>query len=102
MNGPFDDEYWEAACTEVETLDKMKAWDVAEREVSMNGLSSIRAFKCKRYPYGLIQKFKAKLCAREDQQIEGADYFEIYAPVIMWTTIRLMLILKCLLDLKSK
>ena len=30
------------------------------------------------------------------------DYFETYAPVVMWTTVRLMLILECLLDLKSK
>ena len=102
MNGPFADEYWDAACVEVETLEKMKAWEVVEREVNMNVLSSTWAFKCKRYPDGLIKKFKARFCARGDQQIEGVDYFETYAPVVMWTTIRLMLILECLLDLKSK
>ena len=102
MNGLFADEYWEAACTEVETLERMKAWEVVEREVTMNVLSSTWAFKCKRYPDGLIKKFKARFCARGDQQIEGVDYFETYAPVVMWTTIRLMLILECLLDLKSK
>ena len=30
------------------------------------------------------------------------DYFETYAPVVMWVTIRLMLILECLLGLVSK
>ena len=25
MNGPFADEYWDAACVEVETLEKIKA-----------------------------------------------------------------------------
>ena len=30
MNGPFAEEYWEAACIEVETLEKMEAWDVVE------------------------------------------------------------------------
>ena len=93
---------WEAVCTEVETLEKMKAWDAVEREVSMNVLSSTSTFKCKRYPDGLIKKFKARLCVRGDQQIEGVGYFEIYALVVMWTNIHLMLILECLLDLKAK
>ena len=87
MNGPFADEYLEAACTEVETLEKMKAWKIAEREVTMNVLSSTWAFKCKQYPDGLIKKFKACFCARGDQQIKGVDYFGTYAPVVIWTTI---------------
>ena len=102
MNGPFVDEYWDAACAEVEMLEKMKAWEVVERELNMNVLSSIWAFKCKCYPDGLIKKFKVYFCVRGDQQIEGVNYLETYAPIVMWTTIPLMLILECLLDLKSK
>ena len=30
MNGPFSEEYWESACLEVETLEKMDAWTVVE------------------------------------------------------------------------
>ena len=68
----------------------------------MNIMSSTWAFKCKRFPDGLTEKFKARFCASGDQQIEGVDYFETYAPVITWATIRLMLILECLVDLKFK
>ena len=68
----------------------------------MNVIQSTWAFKCKRFPDGLIKKFKARFCARGDQQIEGVDFFETYAPVVQWTTIRLMLILEVLLGLKSK
>ena len=81
---------------------KMKAWEVVEHGVNMNALSSTWAFKYKRYPVGPIKKIKAWFCARGDKQIEEVDYFETYAPVVMWTTIRLMLILEHLLDLKSK
>ena len=102
MNGPFAKEYWEAACIEVETLEKMDAWDVVERTSDMNVLPSTWAFKCKRFPDGLIKKFKARFCARGDRQIEGVDYFNTYAPVVQWVTIRLMLILECLLGLVSK
>ncbi len=39
------------------------------------------------FPDGLIKKFKARFCARGDQQIKGIDFFETYAPVVQWTTI---------------
>jgi hypothetical protein len=54
-----------------------------------------------RYPDGLIKKFKARFCARGDQQLEGIDYFETYAPVVQWTTFHLMFVLQVLLGLKS-
>ena len=60
------------------------------------------AFKIKRFTDGLIKKFKARFCVSGDQQIEGINFFKTYAPVVQWTTVRLMLILEVLLDLKSK
>ena len=35
-------------------------------------------------------------------QLEGIDFFETYAPVVQYTTVRLMLILEVLLGLKSR
>jgi hypothetical protein len=102
MNGPFAEEFWKAACVEVETLEKMDSWTVVDRTDDMNVLPSTWAFKIKRFPDGLTKKFKARFCARGDKQIEGVDYFETYAPVVQWTTVRLMLILECLLGLVSK
>ncbi len=46
----------------------------------MNVLPGTWVFKCKRYPDGLIKKFKAQFCAQGDKQIEGVDFFETYAP----------------------
>ena len=101
-NGPFHDEFWDAACVEIETLERMNAWDVVPRSNEMNVLPSTWAFKLKRFPDGKIKKFKARFCARGDKQIEGVDYFETYAPVVQWTTVRLMIVLECLLGLVSK
>ena len=63
MNGQFADEYWEAAVTEIDTLEFMKAWEVVERQDDMNVLRSTWAFKLKRYPNSLIKKFKDRFCA---------------------------------------
>jgi len=102
MNGHFSDDYWKAAVKEIETLEGMEAWEVVDEKTGMNIIDSTWVFKLKRFPDGLIKKFKARFCARGDQQVEGVDFFETYAPVVQWTTIRLMLILEVLLDLKSK
>jgi hypothetical protein len=102
MKSPFADEYWKAAVKEIETLEKMDCWDVVDRPEGAHTIDSTWAFKIKRYPDGLIKKFKARFCVRGDQQVHGVDFFETYAPVVQWTTIRLMLILEFLLKLKSK
>ena len=50
-------------------------------ETMLNVIRSTWAFKCKRYPDGLIKKFKARFCARGDMQLEGVDFFETYADI---------------------
>ena len=102
--GKFADEYWKAMEVEIATLEALDAWEVLEYDqpTMPNVIQSTWAFKCKRFPDGLIKKFKARFCARGDMQLEGIDFFETYAPVVQWTTIRLMFILEVLLGLKSK
>ena len=102
MNGQFADEYCESAVTEINTLNLMKAWEVVKKQDDMNVIRSTWAFKLKRYPDGLIKKFKACFCAWVDIQLEKINFLEMYAPVVQWTTARLMLILEVLLGLKSK
>ena len=62
VNGPFADEFWKAACKEIETLEAMGAWEVTDFIKGMNVIDSTWAFKCKHYPDGLIKKFKAHFC----------------------------------------
>ncbi len=65
-------------------------------------LSSIWSYRCKRSPTGKILKYKARLCVDGSQQTFGRDYWEVYAPVVCWPTIRLMLLLSSILDLKQR
>ena len=95
-------EWYQAAQIEVETLEKMKCWEVVDRLPSMKVLGSTWALRLKRYPDGQVKKFKARFCARGDQQVTGVDVFETWAPVAQLTTIQMMLILEVLLGLCSK
>jgi hypothetical protein len=103
MNGPNVEGFWDAMCKEVTSLtDQKGAWDVVLRQAWMNVLPSTWAFKCKRFPDGLIKKLKARFCVRGDKQLKGVDFFETFAPVVSWTTIQLMLILSLILGLATR
>jgi hypothetical protein len=56
-------------------------------------------FKVKRDADGSIIKYKARLCARGDQQTNGIDYNETFAPTVRYTTLRVLLALACYHDL---
>jgi hypothetical protein len=102
MNGPNREGFWEACKKEYDTLTDMDTWNVVDRENWMNILPGTWAFKVKRFPNGDVKKLKARFCARGDRQIEGVDYFDTFAPVVSWTTVRLMLILSAILDLHTR
>ena len=88
--------------TKIATLESMGAWDVVERNENMNGIQQILVFKCKRYPDGLIKRFKALFCARGYEQLEVINIFNTYSLVVKCTTVLLMITLEILLGLKSK
>ena len=67
----------------------------------MKVLPSTWAFKIKRYPDGCIKKFKAQFCACGDRQTEDVDYFKTWAPVVQWSTVRIVMILAIKLNLIS-
>jgi hypothetical protein len=102
MNGPDAAGFMKAMEIEIETLIKMSAFIVVDKEPWMNVVSSVWAFKRKRYPDGSLRKLKARICARGFEQIEGVDYFETFAPVVQWMTVRLVLIMTILLNLENK
>jgi hypothetical protein len=67
----------------------------------MNVLPSTWAFKIKQFPDGTVKKFKARFCACGDRQKEGINFFETWAPVVQWSTIRIVMVLAAKLGLES-
>jgi hypothetical protein len=59
-------------------------------------LQAIWSFRRKRTPAGIVYRYRARLCAHGGQQTEGIDFFETYAPVVSWNTVRLVFTLTTL------
>ena len=87
---------------EIDTLKKMDVWEIVDCEPWMNVLPSVMVFRKKVFPNGTMRKLKARLCAGGHRQIEGVDYFETYAPVVNWNTVRLLLIIAAQMELATR
>ena len=60
-------------------------------------------FKCKRNHDWTIRKFKAQYCVRGDAQKRlSPKPLHSYFPVVQWATVRLMLVLQCILSLQNQ
>lgn len=96
MSGNDAQYYIEAMQQEVLALLQQRTWIRIDRRtvpVGQKILKGTWAFKLKRLPDGTPLKYKARYCCRGDMQTEGVDYFDTYAPVIQWSTVRLVLTL---------
>ena len=83
------------------TLIQLNVFEIVQRTYDMKVRSGIWALKRKRYLDGWINKLKARYCTRGFEQEKGVDYFEIFSPVVMWLTVRLLLVLSIILKLKT-
>ena len=92
IHGEHSEEYIKAMQIEIATLILQRTWESVPRTTDLNVLKGTWVFKLKRLPDGTPYHFKARFCARGDLQKEGIDFFETYAPVVLWSTIRLLLL----------
>ena len=101
VTGADQHEWEEALKMEIKTLLSQNTWSRVNRSdipLGVDGakhpvLKGMWALKIKRLPDGSPLKFKARYVVRGDMQKEGIDYHETYAPVVQWSSIRLLLTL---------
>jgi hypothetical protein len=65
-------------------------------------LNAIWSYKRKRLPTGVLSKYTSRLCTDGSQQRPGIDYTNTYAPVVAWSTVRMVLALASMLCLHSR
>ena len=105
LNGPDADRYIEAMKKEIKQLEEKGTWLIVDRNSLPEGanvLPGTWAFRRKRSPDGTIKSYKARFCVRGDRQKEGVDFFDTYAPVVSWSTVRLLLTLSVIHDLETR
>jgi hypothetical protein len=65
-------------------------------------LDLIWTYRRQHRPDGSLNKYKAQLCVNCSRQIQGIDYTESFAPVVQWSTIRMVNTLAAMHNLKGK
>ena len=117
LREPDRNEFIKAMHAEVEAIFKEKIWKRIPRnimeeyyagerkkgvKIEREQLTMIWSFKRKRKPDGTLDKYKARLCCHGGQQEWGITYWDTYAPVVSWSSVRILLTLANLHKLHTK
>ena len=90
---------------EVQDHEDRGHWKIFERSNMPEGskiILSVCAFKIKRFMDGRINKYKFRMNAHGGMQRWGIDYWETYAPVVNWISVRFLLALAIIHGLETK
>lgn len=95
-----------AAVAELQSMKDLQVWEkVDAAQARREGRQPIGCkwiFKVKYRSDGTVDKFKARLVAQGFSQRQGIDFKETFAPVMMYKSMRVMLVLACLLGYEIK
>jgi hypothetical protein len=76
---------------EYNSIMKNDVWEVVPRPEGKSLVTSKWLYKLKHASYDIIKKYKARFVARGFSQFEGVDYDETFAPVVRYTSIRVVI-----------
>ncbi|CAI7889845.1 unnamed protein product [Closterium sp. NIES-53] len=87
-----DSEEWKKAMeSELKSIEENGTWELVELPEGRKAITSKWLFKIKSDADGKIERYKSGLVAKGYQQKEKVDYKELFAPVVMPTTLRTLL-----------
>jgi hypothetical protein len=94
-------EQWQAAMNEeYSSLMKNQTWELVELPKDRKAIASRWHFRHKFNANGTLERHKARWVAKGFSQQEGVDFFETWAPVAKWPTVRLFLSVAAMLDME--
>ena len=93
--------FWqESIDDEMASLRTNNTWVLVDLPQGSKPIGCKWVFKRKLKPDGSIDKYKARLVAKGFKQSKGIDYFDTYAPVARISSIRILISLASIFNLK--
>ena len=102
VSGSSAQEWMKSMTAEHESLVENECWELVPRPSNTNVVSCKWVYKTKEEQTSegtLGVRLKSRLVARGFSQIEGIDYSETYAPVVKFTSVRVLLAIVASMDL---
>ena len=102
LSGGNAEEYFKSMDDEIKSLIRIDTREIVSRKsvADHNVLPGTWSFKYKRKPDWHMRKFKTRYCVRGDvQKILSLEPLKSYSTVVQWATMKLMLILQCIIGL---
>lgn len=92
---------WKLACQdELNAIELNKTWTIVDRPSQNPVIHSGWVLKLKRNDEGKPVRRKARLVCRGNEQVYGLNYTDTYAPVVRWSSLRLILHIAATLNLE--
>jgi hypothetical protein len=90
VNGPHAQEWIESTESELASMKKKDVWSVV-KATSQKPIGAKWVFRVKQDQSGRVTRFKARIVAKGFAQRYGVDFWDTWAPVAHYTTIRSLL-----------
>lgn len=91
LKGKISERWKEAADSEYQSLIENDTWELVEPPPGRTPVGCRWIFKTKHGSDGKVERYKARLVAKEYTQKYGEDYAETYSPVVRYSSIQALL-----------
>ena len=97
LKAPDRDKFLEAMKEEITAHSEREHWEVVKCSSMPKNQQILKAVwsmkRKRRVATGEVYKWKARLCVNGSHQIKGVNYWDTYAPVVSWESVRTLLTL---------